>query len=504
MAEAVAEAVARLPAALCRCDVGAAAAEAQAAASRVAGELAAHNAEQWGGGLTLGREDGGRRRGVSEAGTGVEADGDVREGSGGGNGTAVVPPVAERRVSSSGGGLPSPRLGSVRGWGVAQAASIAAAAGGRGDPGPAVADAAVEAAAVAAAAAGESGGGGPGGGPAPSTSPSLFEYFFGGAGGAAGRTASATVGGAAQPVAKSTADGPLDRTPSQSLPGAPPALASAGPRHPAMQLAPERTKSTTAPEDQDSGTAAKAAAAAAAAVQRTSAGGAAAASTPAMHPAAAGTAAGAPSSSPAPAGDSSLQAAALAVPSPHKVRPASLVCALLQDLQDRCGLLHLALHTCGAPGQRAGLGAVVGDAQDPVAAAGGARGDNDQGLVLSWRHEVVAVVDPGEEAERIAREVVGAGAGAGGVRAPSLSQLFAAAGGAGPLAAAGGGCRSYTLLARQEVWPLGAAGGGGPVASLLLQVRQRAHPSYILIGTIELAVLPSNVPACGARLAYVF
>ncbi|KXZ56156.1 hypothetical protein GPECTOR_1g133 [Gonium pectorale] len=148
------------------------------------------------------------------------------------------------------------------------------------------------------------------------------------------------------------------------------------------------------------------------------------------------------------------------------IRPATLLAALLEDLQERCGVLHL------------GLTAVVG----------GGGGGGEVGLVAAWQRDVVAVVEPGPEADSILADLghdprACAGATGGGLGGPaaSLTALFAASRGS-PLESRSR--RTFSLLARQEVWHQGV-----PLATLLLQV---TRPSALL--------RPADLAAMGSQL----
>ncbi|GLI68629.1 hypothetical protein VaNZ11_013107, partial [Volvox africanus] len=166
----------------------------------------------------------------------------------------------------------------------------------------------------------------------------------------------------------------------------------------------------------------------------------------------------------------------------HNVQPAVLLSALLQDVQEKCGLLHLGLRpvygcseSSGRSGSGSGSGSGDGGCGNGISGAHQGLGEEGEGcgLVARWREEVMAVVEPGPEADRILDELGncggsgdGSGGGGGGGGSRSLASLFAAANGA---ALESSRCSSYRLLARQEVWHNGTA-----LATLLLQVTRPA------------------------------
>ncbi|KAG2497865.1 hypothetical protein HYH03_004131 [Edaphochlamys debaryana] len=355
--------------------------------------------------------------------------------------------------NASGGGAGAG--GGAAEGGVVSAAAAAAAAGASG-----VADAAVEAAAVAAAS------------PPPA---SLFDYFFGSSttarqGTAAGsKPPGGTVTAAAAPPATATSAsaGPVrtlvaeameNREPSLGPPS-PRAAAAAAAAEAAAPLALHRPSSllsasfslpVRSPSSSTGGGTPSASPAP---------GNAAAPREPPLPPgpsttppSASGPAAGTDNRNPKPNGTNPNAPAQTANTTSGSgtragagadadgdvppVFPAMLLGALLQDLGERAGLLHLGLTV--VPEGEAG-------------AEGGA-------LVASWRREVEAVVEPGPDADRVLREL----GLQPGPSAPSLSALFAATRGA-PLEAASG-CRAFRLLARTEVWH-----AGQPLVTLLLQ-----------------------------------
>ncbi|GFR41418.1 hypothetical protein Agub_g2102, partial [Astrephomene gubernaculifera] len=456
-------------------------------------------------------------------GTAAAAGGGGGDGGGGGGG-GIFSPVRGGGQSS----LPSPRSGGFRAWGSvsagravpgATATAAAGADGGSGGsmvPGDAaaaaaaadvattsVADAAVEAAAAAAGGVARA---------ATSSSPSsLYDYFFGSSGivrrGSSVRESSIGGGGGSTPIAAAAATEPtvteaaaspptqaaaaLAESASGQASGAAAARKAGPPDSPAHARAPSLSAGGCSPSFASP---AAAALTSAAHPNRASTGGAVVLSGGAGAAAAAAGAVSAASdvtevSVPADAADA--DAAVIASPE-HKVddgndggnddggggddagggccstvRPVTLLAALLQDLRERCGLLHLALP------------AVVAEVAEWCNGGGGGEGCGGEGdycgLVASWRQEVVAVVEPGPEADRIFSSLAGCYAphhfpsGNGHPRcdpspAPSsLSSLFAAARG-GPLECPRSRC-CYSLLARQEVWH-----GGSTLATLLIQV----------------------------------
>ncbi|KAG2446236.1 hypothetical protein HXX76_000828 [Chlamydomonas incerta] len=382
--------------------------------------------------------------------------------------------------------LLSPRSSNFRGWASMSrggAAAVAGAAPATGLPsggmedaavevataaaaaGSGVADAAVEAAAVAA----HDGGGAAAAAQQPS---SLFEYFFG----STHITSSAAAGAAgaegAAGTAKKSATTPTAGAAAGAVAASPSGAPAASPAVPALPLFAASAASTGGGGGGGGGPSAHP-------LQGEPGNGSSAASPLLVAAAAAAAAADGPFAARSmPDAPSSAAARPPAGPPPPP-GAALLVGALLSDGAERCGLLHLSLAVAAVSTGSAGAGAAAAELEGGplggllLESEGESERDEEVALVTGWRQDVVAVVEPGPDADRILRRLghphpaPSSASASTPTPTPTLSSLLSSA----PGAQLHDARRrvSYSLLARQEVWH-----GGRQLTTLLLQVTRPA------------------------------